>query len=252
MSVFTPVTSVQTLLDESGGAVFFTLQQIYDALNESMLMLSAMGKWAPVSVPLIFPTATDRFTLPVSTMMIPQYIIMANNKYFFTTHARLEQRDRLWQTTPPAAPIAFVLWDINTLRLFPNTDQGYLVVLWGIPYPSSEIISSGQTLDLPPLLQEVLIYWAVSELLEQTHPMLADVYAAKSDEYLQAFRVQFRRRQSHNISRLRPATRFNVAQSGEIKASVNLSVNPLYADDQLGAFGDVPLSTFTDIPLSSI
>ncbi len=229
MSTFNPVPSVQLLLDEAGGAIFFTVEQICDALNESQIAITALGKWAPSSLPMTFPQGTDLFSLPSTAMMIPQAIIIGGSKFFFTTHARLEQYDRQWRLTPQGQPLQFILWDVNTLRLFPNPDIVYPATLWGIPYPATEIASVNDTLDLPPLLQEVLIYRAVSELLEHTHPNLADEYASKSDEYLNKFRIQLRRRQSHNIAVFRPATtRFQIAQQGEVNAASKAGgVNPL-------------------------
>jgi hypothetical protein len=218
MSVFYPATDVATLLDESGGAIFFTLQQIYDAINCVVMELTAMGRWAPVSTPITLYAGTDLLTLPSSTLMIPQFIVVSGKKYFFSTQQRLEQYDRVWRGAKPAQPTEFVLWDINTIRLFPRPDISYSATLWGVPYPAVEISSGSLGMDLPPLLQEALDYRVVSEMLEFTRPELADQYMAKSEEYFRDFKHQLARRNPHNIHRLRPASLFQVGQSGNIKA----------------------------------
>lgn len=218
MSFFIPVAAVQTLLDESGGAVFFTVAQICDALNETLLSLTASGKWAPASSSLTLSIGADLVALPKSAVFIPQYILLDSKKYFFTTMAQLERYDRYWTTTTRGYPTDFVLWDINTIRCFPKPDIQYTATLWGIPYPSTEITSNLTQIDLPPLLQEALVYAATGEMLEHTHPALADEYVLKSESYMNLFRRQFRNRQSHNTLRLRPSTQFQVGQLGSIQA----------------------------------
>lgn len=219
MSTFNAVTGVQLLLDEAAGAVFFTVQQICDALNETLLVLTASGRWSPASASYTLTSGATLLALPSSTMMIPQFLLVAGKKYFFTTQADLERYDRYWKTTPAAQPNNFVLWDASHILPFPTPDTSYTATLWGILYPSTEFTPAAQTISLPPLLQEVLVYSAVAELLEHTHPDTADEYSGKSEETMQLFLRQLRRRQSHNISRLRPATTFQVGQSGDIRVS---------------------------------
>jgi hypothetical protein len=149
-------------------------------------------------------------------MLLPQYIIVEGEKRFFTTQAALERHDPRWRTADPGMPEHFILWGSGALRPYPLADREYAVTLWGVPYPPAEISADNLLSDFPPLLVDCLVYRATAELLEHTHPTVADAYASEAEEYLNKFKIQLRKRQSHNISVLAPSTPLQVRQYGEI------------------------------------
>jgi hypothetical protein len=151
-----------------------------------------------------------------STIMIPKYLLYNNRKYFITTHAKLEQYDNKWLTTPTAFPIHWLLRDAFYLRPYPRPDQEYIFTMWGVPWPT-EVTASVLDITAPRNLKQAIAHKAAALLFEHTRPDLTDVMTKESEEFLMRYRTQLRNQHSHNISRIRPGNRLSTAQRGTVR-----------------------------------
>jgi len=209
------ITDIEELLDESGGAVFWTAAHVYDAANEAQIETFSRTKHQFVLSSMTVNAASGIVALP-TTVMIPQYIVGTQGKYFPTTQVKLEQYSREWRGATPAYPKHFVFWDAYNVRPFPVADVDYSFDVGGIPWPSEELSGSQTDVSAPRLLKQAIAHRAVSVLLEFTQPNLADRFVNEAEELEHKFRVQTRNRQSDHIRRIRPGTLFTLAQSGNI------------------------------------
>jgi hypothetical protein len=209
------VTDIEELLDESGGATFWTAAHVYDAANEAQVETFARTKHQFVLSSMTVNAGDGLVTLP-STVMIPQYIIGTQGKYFPTSQAKLEQYAREWRGATAAYPKHFVFWDAYTVRAFPPSDDDYSFDVGGIPWPSEEVSVSQTDITAPSLLKQAVAHRAAGILLEFTQPTLADSLSSAAEELERKFRIQNRNRQSDHIRRIRPGTIFSFAQSGNV------------------------------------
>ena len=217
---------VQILLDEAVTPTFWTPTQIYNAVNRAQLDLYTNVKFTNISAPLNILTAQQLLPLPPA-VMIPQYIVTDQNlKCFPTTHALLEDWSINWFNEPPAKPQWVVLWDWNTLRLFPQPDQPYTFTLYGVPYPS-EVGPSNLDINIDNLARRAIISYAGAYLMELTRPDLADAFRAEGLEYEKRWGRQQRNQQGDNVLRLRPGVGWSVAQMGDIKEGRKYTSAPL-------------------------
>lgn len=209
------VSDVQLLLDESGGAVFFPIERVYDALNEAQLETIALDAQTTVGTFTADPDS-DLVTLPAE-VMIPKKVLGTNSvgqtvEYYPTSQVQLEQADRWWRLKAPSYPMFFVLWDMEHLRTFPRADDAYLFTVEGIGWPT-EIDASHLDLTLSRYAKEALVYHAAAKLLEDTQPTAAQRLTEEAVALERKHRAQLRNRGGHNLGRLRPGTIYDRAHA---------------------------------------
>jgi hypothetical protein len=211
------VSEVRELLDESGGAVFWVSEQIYDALNEAILDAYASTRQEFGTATITFTASNADVNLPLS-IWIPQTIVGTKGRYFPTTQAKLEQFSRRWKDTKPGYPKHFVLNDYYSIMAYPTPDAAYEFVVSGVPWPMcGEVVDGNENPTLPRQIKDIIIRRTCSALLEYTQPTLSEQYFKEALEMEHDYRVQLRNRQSHKIRRLQPGTLFTRAQSGEVE-----------------------------------
>lgn len=213
----TILQEVQLLLDEAVTPVFWSLTQIYNAINRAQLDLYTNVKFTSTSTALN-PVANQQFiALPTTTIMIPQYIVNDQNvKCFPTTHALLQDWQFNWMNEHPAKPQWLVLWDWKTLRWFPKPDQNYSFTLYGVPWPT-EVSADVTDITIDQMARRVIINYAAAYLMELTRPDLADAWRTEGLEYERRWGRQQRNQQGDNVLRLRPGVGWSIAQSGDIQ-----------------------------------
>ena len=210
------VTDIQELIEEAATGVFWVNQQVYDAANQAVI-----DTWLNTrhdrSTATMSVSVNDVFKAIPTEIMIPERIILNNLEYFPTTFALLERENRNWRTAAAAQPKWFVMWDTRTFRLVPKADATYNFTVVGVQYPQVEISASDTDITAPALLKQAVAHRAAGIIFELTRPDLADAMRAQATEYEMEFKRQLRNRGGHRIDRLRPGTKFTIAQSGVIK-----------------------------------
>lgn len=211
MSVF---NDLNILLAELGGGVFWPNEYLYDALNEALLEVWVKTRPQYVSATLGLVANDDRVAIP-STIMVPRFVLRDNLRYFVTTHAKLEQFDRSWKSNATGVPKHFVLWDAETLRVFPRPNGSYTFVVWGIGWPT-EFSSSNQDLSVDRRLKDAIVKRAGATVVEYVHPGAAEVLRAEAEQLENMYKISRRNAFGHVLHQLRPGTRLTAAQSGVI------------------------------------
>lgn len=211
----TLLQDIQVLVDETGGSVFWTPYHIYDAANEALLQTYANLRHRHVSASLVISANTEFVALP-ATIMIPQYILGTEGKYFLTTQAKLEQYSRTWKTASTGTPKHFVVWDAETLRVYPKATTQTTYTMHGVPWPSDELTVTNEDIT-DSLIKEPVTYRTVALLLEYTQPQLSDIYEKEAQDAELRVRQGLRNRQSHNIRRLHPGKLLSKAYSGHVE-----------------------------------
>ena len=85
------LTDLQVEIDEVAGPTFYVIDQVYDALNASMLEIwSNLKEWQRTSASISLTTGDNIISLPTTSVMIPQFVIYNGVKIFPTTHAMLQ------------------------------------------------------------------------------------------------------------------------------------------------------------------
>ena len=210
------VSDIRELLDESGGAVFWVEEQLYDAANEAVLDVFASLRQEYGTATITTTASVADYNIP-ATIMLPQYITGTGRKYFPTTLAKLEQYNRQWKETTVGYPKHWVLNDVNSVMAYPTPDAAYLFVVHGVPWPSvGEIADGAEDITAASLLRRSITRRAVAELLEYTQPSLAEQFLREAAEAEHDYKVQLRNRQSHNIRRLKPGGIMTSAQKGVV------------------------------------
>ncbi len=210
------VSEVQLLLDEAGGPVWWSLQQIYDALNQASIDLHMDCKMTNASADLAITSGADLVAIPTSDIMVPQYVVYNNKRIFSTTQDELENWSRRWHDQPAAQPKWLVLWDWETFRVFPSSDANYTFTLWGLKWPD-EIGVSTPSIPVDATLYRAIVLLAVAYLLEFTQPELSLTYMQEVEQFKQRMLTNFRNNLGANITRLRPGVGWSLAQGGDIK-----------------------------------
>lgn len=216
------VTQVQTVLNDNG--VFWPQAQLFDAINEAQMWVYAQTKWQRIPATLNVTQAQDLVIIPPS-LLIPGWVEGTRTnidnsttivRFFPTTQRELEHFLRTWRGQQLDQPGYFSLWDAFHFRLFPRPDKAYTYTIWGIGYPS-EITNSVQDVVGPPNYVLAVRNFSVGLLLEATRPDLAEVFMGRAEDLILAFKKQLRNQQSHNIRYLRPGSRFDNQQGGQIR-----------------------------------
>lgn len=210
------VTDIQELLEESGGAVFWAAQHIYDAANEAMIDVWAESRHDLGKVTLTLSANDDLVAIPLTTIMIPQYLVRANKQYFPTTLARLEQYSRNWRSESAGVPKWFVLWDAETWRVWPKPDGTYAFDMWGVKWPPAEIAAGTLDITAPTLIKQAVAHRAAAVLCADIRPDLSTQFSETAVDLLMKFKIQLRNRGGHHITRLRPGSKLDAAKAGII------------------------------------
>jgi len=216
------ISDIKELLDETGTATFWTAQHIADAANRAQMDVWARVRHDLVSVVLSVDINDDIVLIP-STILIPLYITLNNKKYFPTTHAKLEQEDRKWRAAAQGYPKWFVVWDAGHFRVWPRPNSLYEFELIGVQYPPTELTDAVLDITAPTLLKQSITHLAAAELVEFSRPQLADAWRAESIALELNFKKLLRNRDTHRITRLRPASRVGHAGAGVISIGKNYS-----------------------------
>ena len=210
------VTDLETYLDEAGGAVFWGNQQVYNALNEGQIKVWTDTRFDLVESDFTVNLGDDIVAFNTTAIMVPQYFIKVPDgdtntnelvKYFPTTMAKLEQFQRNWRNDAdkePSQPRWFAVWDMSHFRIYPHPDKTYTFQLWGINWPQTEISTGTTDITAPEMIKRAVMYRAAERLFTYTRPDLAKQSGDLAVEVQQLWRRQFRNRQSHNITRLKP------------------------------------------------
>lgn len=204
------------LVNESGGAVWWTGQQVYDAINQSLEEIYGHLKWETTTATLTVTQGDDIVAYDNTTIMVPQFFISSGTKLFPTEHDELENWSRTWRNEPKGKPKWIVLWDATHFRFFPNPDQTYEFVLWGSPW-QQEITAINTDITMDPMAKKAVVFRACAHLFELTQPQLADTYVAESMQYEKRYSEQLRTNLGVNAWHLRPGVGWTIAQFGDIK-----------------------------------
>lgn len=210
------VSEVQQLVDEAGGAVWWTLTQVYDALNASLLDLTIDTKMTTASATLAITSGVDFVAIPTTQILVPQYVVYNSVSIFSTTHDQLEDWSRRWHDQPAAQPKWLVLWDAQTFRTFPAPDANYTFTLYGLKWPDEVDVSTTEVTPLSRDLRRAVVLAAAARLLEFTQPQLADAMLIESEAHKQRSLQTYRRSLGANTLRLRPGVGWQLAQGGDI------------------------------------
>lgn len=215
MSVF---TDLQLQLDEVAGPTFWPAQQMYDAINASLLEVwSSVKNWQLTSATVTISSGADIVALPITSVMIPQFIIYSGIKIFITTHDLLQDWSNNWRNESPTRPTWAVQWDESHIRPWPKADQSYSFVVFGVPWPTEVGSTNTDVIGLEPMLTRSIALRAAAKLLEDSQPQLADAKQAEAHELQYRYERQQRNALGANIIRLRPAVAWDVAQQGDIR-----------------------------------
>lgn len=218
------ITDIQLLLNDAG--VFWPENQVLDSLNQAQLEVFTKTKWARISTTFSLVRGQDFVTIP-SSILVPSWIegpainsdgVADPTRFFPSTQWELETYSRLWRGSDLAQPRVFVLWDALRLRVYPRPDQPYVYTIWGVGVPT-EITDSTTSLIGPMNYTLAVTNYSVALLLLATRPDLAQVFMSRSEDQILAFKKHLRNQQSHNIRQLRPASWFDIRQSGQIRDS---------------------------------
>lgn len=221
----TIVTMVQTELNESGGGVFWPVQQVYDAINDAQMEMESVAYLPIVTTSMTFTALTDLHQWPSTTLMWPHYLEFSGRKYWIVKHADLQRWDLNWRSSTTDQPRFFVLWDEQHIRPYPIPDQNYVFNIWGPGWPT-EINGTTSDLSVPPLMKIALAMRAAARLFQASRPDLAAAHLKEAEEYEARYRMQWRKQQSHNIKRLRPGNVMTSAQGGNIRIGKRIDANP--------------------------
>lgn len=214
----TIVEEVRRELDEVNGGVFWQDQTVYDAINMSQLETYLVPGFSVAQVGFTLTTTDDIIALP-SSVMIPLWIeTSTNNPCWITTHVKLEQSQRDWKLADPAQPRWFVVWDATHLRVWPMADKSYDYVLYYLPWPTELSPGTDDVTEYPPTLRECLKHRQTAKLIQSTQPGFAEQQNAMAEELEQIYRRTLRRTGGVKLDRLRPATNYDRAVSGAVKA----------------------------------
>lgn len=216
------ITQIQTLLDESGGLVYWSAngnQPVYDAANTAISELYAdLQGYIFVTAPFVIASNTPIVALSTTSFMIPQYTLDTNtNKVFMTVYDQLQDWQMTWLNNPPSTPQWFVLWDADHVRVFPTAAATTTYTMCGVPWPPELALGTDTISGLDVMLEQAIVHKAAGRLLEFTQPELADKLELESLEYQKKYQRQLNNQQGANTLRLRPGKGWTIAQFGDIR-----------------------------------
>lgn len=209
---------IQLQVDETGGPVFWVIEQLYDAANAAQLEVwMNLKDWQQISTNITLSSGNDIIQWPVTQIMIPQYIIYNGVKVFPTTQAQLQDWANNWKSSNPTRPNWYVLWDAQHIRLYPKSDNVYTFQLFGVPWPTEIADGNHDIIGVDTLVRRAIVLRAAAKLLETSQPDLADAKMLESMEFEKRYARQQRNVFGDNIARLRPTTAWDQANFGDIK-----------------------------------
>lgn len=213
------IQDVQLQIDETGGPVFWVIEQLYDAVNGAQLeVYMNLKDWQRTSTTITLSSGTALFPLPNTVIMIPQYIVYNGIKIYITTKALLQDWANNWKSdNVPSRPNWAFQWDEAHIWWYPTPDQNYSMTLWGVPWPTEVTDGTHDLTGIDPLVRRAIVLRAASKLLTLTQPDLADAKLKESMEFEKRYARQQRNVFGDNIARLRPTTAWDQAQLGDIK-----------------------------------
>jgi hypothetical protein len=209
------IGQVRVELDEPS-AVFWTDQQIVDALNEAQVCLAAdCPKAYTTSQTISLGTSTNVVAFP-SNIMIPLYITNAEgNQIFFSNRIDLENSSKSWKAISTGTPSNFVILDANSFLFYPRASTSYIYTIYGIGWPT-EFTTSTDTTALPTDLSDALVFYACSVLFLPTRPDVAISYYKAYTDTIASYLIKYRKTFSVNTRRIRPASSLTPRQIGRI------------------------------------
>ena len=217
----TLVEELRQILGESGVGVFWSPQQINDALNEAQIELLATSKYSLATNTFGITSATELFSLAsVPGIMIPQRIIGTDGKErFFTTQAQLERYNREWRLEERGTDVkGFVLWSADYWRPYPLLATGtWTGTAVGVGWGSEIGVDADELTDIDDMVRKAMVYRAAAMLVDSTMPDFAEEYESIAQDYEQRFREQVRGFQGHHLRRLRLAARISPAIAGDVR-----------------------------------
>lgn len=209
---------VQLQVDETGGPVFWVIEQLYDAINAAQLEVwMNLKDWQQTSTNITLSSGNDIISWPVTQIMIPQYIIYNGVKVFPTTLAQLQDWANNWKSSNPTRPNWYLLWDAKHIRLYPKSDATYTFQLFGVPWPTEVTDGVHDITGIDVLVHRAIVLRAAAKLLEITQPDLADAKMLEAMEFEKRYARQQRNSFGDNIARLRPTTAWDQANFGDIR-----------------------------------
>lgn len=215
---------IQLQVDETGGPVFWVIEQLYDAANAAQLEVWLNLKdWQQTSTNIILSSGNDIVALPSTTVMIPQYIVYSGVKIFPTTMAQLQDWSNNWMNETPGRPNWCVLWDERHIRVWPKSNSTYTFTLFGVPWPTEITDGTHDISGIDPLVRRAIVARAAAKLLETVQPQLADAKTLEAVEFEKRYARQQRNTFGDNIGRLRPTTAWDQAQFGDIRTGKKFS-----------------------------
>jgi len=220
-------SSVQQELNETGAGIFWPVQQVYDAINETLLEFDTIAYFPTGSATMTFGTGSDLVAWPNTSVAWPHYLEFFGRQYWIIKQADLERYDRNWKNTTQDQPKFFVLWDEQHIRPYPLADKDYVFSIWGPAWPA-EISSTNTDIasTTPPLLKQAIIHRSAARLFAASRPDLSAAEMKEADYYEQLYRIQWRKQQGDNIKRLRPGNAYTAAQGGMIRIGKRIDANP--------------------------
>lgn len=221
------VSLVQQEINETGAGVFWPVQQVYDAINETLLEFDTIAYFPIGTGTMTFTQGADLVSWPNTAIAWPHYLEFFGRQYWIIKHADLERYDRNWRNTTQDQPRFFVLWDETHIRPYPWPDQTYVFTVWGPAWPA-EITSTNTDLasTTPPLLKQAILHRSAARLFAASRPDLAAAEMKEAESYEQEYRIQWRRQNGDNIKRLRPGNAYTAAQGGSIRIGKRIDANP--------------------------
>lgn len=195
-------------------AVTYTDSHVLDKMNQAHVEQWVLAGPQITTATLTVTASTDIATLP-TTIMVPQYFVYDNRQYWTATQADLERFSSKWREETVGQPKWFIRWSHNKVRVWPRPDATYALRVVGLGWPT-EITAISSNVGIDNLYNRAVEHEACASLLEVHRPDLSDIHAAEARKLGYSYRVGLRNQQPHNIRRLHPATRSNMAQSGSI------------------------------------
>src|SRR5665213_172322 len=171
----TIIQDVQLQIDETGGPVFWVIDQLYDAVNAAQLETwMTLKDWQRIGVPITLVANADLFSISGLGSMIPQFIVYNGIKIFITTTAQLQDWQNNWKSELPSQPNWALLWDESHLRFYPPPDIAYAMTLYGVPWPTEVGDDAQDITGIDPLVRRAIVLRAASKLLATTQPDVAE------------------------------------------------------------------------------
>ena len=211
MSLF---SDTQELINDSG--VFWPNQQVYDALNESMLEVWQDLELHTGTATMTATASAESVAIP-ATILSPKSITYGGLEWFITNRTQRERWSNKWKNTSAGFPKHWVIFDGENLEPYPKPDVAYAMIIRGIVYPTEEITSGNLDIVEDKKIKRAIMWKAAVFLAEHTRPDLVHIWNQEAGRALrEADKILGRNLFGRHIKRLRPSGRTNVAHQGDI------------------------------------